>query len=235
MDSNYGNVERYYSLFYRRMLGVESQGILKYLYQYPHYLMEKPFKSNFGFHLLEVGFGEGEHLPFVRSDFNSYTAIDSDEMRLMGSNNNESLQVDKIVADATELYNFGNESFDRVIATCLLAHLDSPEKALFEWLRVLKKGGTLTVYIPAEPGIFLRLFRKLLTKPNAKKMGFDGYDLFIARDHKNDAQRLLTYFNNLGSNYSVRRKYVPFSWLPSWYLNLFCLVHVTKIDKNQKS
>jgi ubiquinone/menaquinone biosynthesis C-methylase UbiE len=212
------------------MIGVESQGILKYLYQYPHYLMEKPFKSNFGFQILELGFGEGEHLPFVRSDFVSYTGIDSDEKRLMGDNTIGSLQVNKIVSDATQLHNFSHESFDRVIATCLLAHLDSPEKALFEWLRVLKTGGTLTVYIPAEPGIFLRLFRKLFTKPKAKKYGFDGYDLFIARDHKNDAQRLLTYFNNLGQNYSVIRKYVPFSWLPSWYLNLFCLVHVTKID-----
>ena len=68
-DSNRGNVDFYYRNFYSRMIGHDSDGILKILWKYPHRLMEKPFKSNTNLKILELGFGEGEHLGFVTSDY----------------------------------------------------------------------------------------------------------------------------------------------------------------------
>jgi len=72
---------------------------------------------------------------------------------------------------------FPDQCFDRVIATCLIAHLKDPEVALTEWRRVLRKGGELTMYVPCELGFSLRLFRKLFLAPKAKRLGFQGLNL----------------------------------------------------------
>ena len=226
-NKEFGDVNTYYIKYYRKIIGKNSTGVLSLLWKYPHKLMEKPFKSNKGFSVLELGYGEGEHFQFVQKDFEEYVALDRDEERLMMISNKADYRLLKKVGDA-QLLDFPDETFDRVIATCLLAHLDDPDHALEEWCRVLKKGGSLSVYIPCDPGISLRIFRKFITKPKAEKHGFAGYNLYIARDHKNDAHRLLLFVKMLRGSYSVKIAYRPFAFVPSWYLNLFCLVRITK-------
>jgi len=80
------------------------------------------------------------------------------------------------VADA-QVLPFLDNSFGRVIATCLLLHLQEPELALLEWRRVTENNGLITILIPTEPGLLLRLSRALLTSPKARRLGFDGYSL----------------------------------------------------------
>lgn len=227
-NSNYsrGSVELYYRVFYSRMMGHDSEGILNILWKYPHKLMEKPFKSNSGYRILELGFGEGEHLAFVAPGYEDYLATDIDLVRLERSQVKLPQNARIQVCDASSLP-FLDSSFDRVIATCLIAHLPNPEFALNEWKRVLKPGGRLTIYVPCEPGFSLRLFRKIFTAPKAKKLGFEGFNLYIARDHINDAFRIL----NIGAEVFRADKFSlvfrPF-YFRSWYLNLFCIVQVTK-------
>lgn len=125
------------------------------------------------------------------------------------------------------LFNFLNSPFDRVIATCLLAHLKGPESTLLEWRRVLKPGGSISIYIPCEPGIALRVFRNLFTKRKATKLGFDGHDLFIARDHLNAAERLCVLLS-----YAFEEDLIDFYLmlfkLKSWYIILFIVVQISK-------
>ncbi len=52
------------------------------------------------------------------------------------------------VMDATNL-TFKNESFDIVIASDILEHIENDTLALSEWCRVLKPGGKLVIYVPA--------------------------------------------------------------------------------------
>ena len=77
-----GNVENYYRNYYSKMMGHDSDGILSILWKYPHLLMEKPFRSNKDLNILELGFGEGEHIGFVAPDFKAYLATDLDAERL---------------------------------------------------------------------------------------------------------------------------------------------------------
>lgn len=223
-----GNVEYYYSNFYRRMMGSESSGILSLLWKYPHRLMEKKYRSNFNKDILELGFGEGEHIGFVAPDFKSYIATDIDKKRLVVPNKYLSKKVKTDVVDAQELP-YKNESFDRIIATCLIAHLANPEKALYEWRRVLRPGGQATIYVALEPGLALRIFRKLITAPKAKRLGFEGFNLYIARDHINDAFRVLNLLVEVFRKDKIKFSYRPFL-IRSWYLNLFCVVNIRKSE-----
>lgn len=221
-----GNVEIYYRDFYSRMMGNDSDGILSLLWKYPHKVMEKKFKTNQGLRILELGFGEGEHISFVKNDFIEYVATDIDGERLERFRSKLAENAKLVQCDALALP-FPDCSFDRVIATCLVAHLSGPESALNEWRRVLKPGGKLTMYVPCEPGFSLRLFRKLFSAPKAKRLGFDGFNLYIARDHINDAFRVLNLAAEVFQSDDFKQVFRPF-FFRSWYLNLFCVVQVTK-------
>lgn len=221
-----GNVELYYKEFYRKMIGLESDGMLSFLWKYPHKVMEKRFKTNSNFKILELGYGEGEHLAFVENDFETYIATDIDKSRLKIP---QSQNINKIIlkqVDAEKLP-FEDEVFDRVIATCLIAHLRYPEEALTEWRRVLKLGGQATIYVALEPGLALRMFRRIFTAPKAKRLGFEGYNLYIARDHINDAFRVLNILAEVFNQDQIEYSYRPF-FIRSWYLNLFCVVNITR-------
>lgn len=225
MDKQHGNVEHFYSHHYSELIGNRSTGLLSILWQYPHKLLEVNQESNANLEILEIGAGEGEHLGFVSNDFSRYVMTDIDLNRLerfSSENRNERVLVRR--ADATELP-FENEVFDRTIATCLLIHLIDPEAALIEWRRVTKRGGYLDVYLPCEPGLALRIFRKLFTKRKAERSGFQGYDLFMARDHLTSTHRLLELIGYVFRNDSIKLRYRPFV-LRSWYLNLFIILRI---------
>ena len=221
-----GNIEVYYKEFYSEMMGHNSKGFLSILWKYPHRLMEKPFKNNSKKRILELGAGEGEHLQFVKQNFNEYLLTDIDKKRLDKIIVEDPQRVSTKKVDASHLP-FGDNTFDRVVATCLIAHLSDPEKAMSEWRRVLKPGGNLSIYVPCEPGFALRLFRKLFTAPKAKKLGFEGFNLYIARDHVNDAFRILNLLVEIFREDSVKLVFRPF-YFRTWYLNLFCIAQVTK-------
>ncbi len=208
------------------MMGHDSTGLMSFLWKYPHKIMEKPFKTNSRLRILELGSGEGEHLQFVRSDFTEYLATDIDQVRLEKLSVELPGKVGTQRVDAS-LLPFEDETFDRVIATCLIAHLPEPEKSLMEWRRVLKPGGSISIYVPCEPGFSLRLFRKLITAPKAKKLGFEGFNLYISRDHVNDAFRILNIAAETFRTDRQKLVFRPF-FVRSWYLNLFCVIQVKK-------
>jgi phosphatidylethanolamine/phosphatidyl-N-methylethanolamine N-methyltransferase len=223
-DNNFGSRSFYYQNIYGKMIGNEATGLLNLLWRYPHKLMEKKFKSNQGLKILEVGYGKGEHFSFVAKDFARYTAIDinpsaPDPMFL------EKRNVFEYQSMNAEDLKFSSNHFDRLIATCLIVHLNDPEKALMEWRRVLKPGAVASIYLALEPSLALRIFRVILTSRKAKKLGFDGYKLFIARDHINYASGVMELIREVFKGDSVSKRYRPFP-VPFWYINLFCIVDI---------
>ncbi len=208
------------------MIGLDATGILSKLWKYPHRVMEREFTDNSGKDILEIGVGEGEHIQFVQPSYRKYVALDIDEVRLQKISEMGIKSLEVMQGNAEKL-DFDDATFDRVIATCLLVHLLEPEKALQEWHRVLKPGGSATIYVPCEPGLLLKLFRKFITKPKARKLGFDGYDLFIARDHLTSADRVVILTNHVFGDSNTKISYFPFG-VRSWYLNLFMVIRITK-------
>ncbi len=220
----YGNVGLYYRQFYSKMMGADSSGLMKYLAKYPHRLMERPFKNKFTEDVIEVGAGSGEHLSAVRVNCASYTAVDLDLERLELLSMPDYLNLTKVEGNATAL-EMPDDSFDRLIATCLIVHLDDTEKALSEWRRVVKNGGFISMFVPCEPGLALRIFRKTISARKASKLGFEGFDLYIARDHKKSANNVLATIGYIFRNDKICHVYRPL-FLHTWYFNLFMIVQI---------
>ena len=218
----YGSPSVFYSKFYKTVIfgkGFGPRSIRK-----THQSIEKPYVGKFFEKVLEIGGGTGEHLDFVGHTYERYFLTDLVQPVL----NTKWERNPKIIcqkANAEELP-FANDSFDRVLATCLLHHVEKPEKVLQEFLRVLKPNGVGTIFLSCDPGLAVRLLRSLSTARNAKKNGFQGYNLMISREHRNHISSLLQMARFIFRNRNVKTTYYPLR-LPSWNLNGYIIIHIS--------
>jgi len=222
----FGSVELFYSDYYFNVLCTGAVGKAQ---QRTHKAMERPWDNRSNFEtVLEVGAGPGVHLPFVRHRYKHY--IQADIRRFEQVNNVDDSRALSHLADAQNLP-YANDSFDRLIASCLLLHLRDPEKALVEWRRVTRDCGVITVLVPTEPGLMLRLSRKMLTEPKSRRFGFAGYQLFNARDHRNHFHGLRQQIRHVFRHDRIQENRFPFR-VPSWNLNLYFVfqISVQKVD-----
>jgi phosphatidylethanolamine/phosphatidyl-N-methylethanolamine N-methyltransferase len=95
--------------------------------------MEKPYNGGHWSRVLEIGGGSGEHLDFIKHSYDSYILTDI-RMPVLPLKWSENLKISTKTANAEELP-FLNESFDRIIVTCLLHHAERPEKVMEEVVR----------------------------------------------------------------------------------------------------
>ena len=128
-----------------------QQGLLGLVWNKIHKQMEKPFKKQHFSTVLELGAGHGQHFKNTKHTFDRYfeTDIRIDNLKKFSEPH---LAKEVKSVDATNLVDFDDHSVDRLIATCLLAHLDNPYGVLQEWRRIVKPGGVITIYIPTEGG-----------------------------------------------------------------------------------
>lgn len=184
--------------------------------------------------VLELGAGTLQHFPFVKHSFNTYIASDLREIPLNGdwkrwSDGSSVTRQGKYLAkfDAQKVP-FDDSSFDRVVATCLLLHLPQPVDALRDWVRILKPGGVADLLIPCEPGLALRSYRKIVSRPRANRLGFKHFDLVNAVDHKNYTASMIQIISHLDDSIDVQFSWRPFNRIQSWNLNLQMVAHLTK-------
>ena len=187
---DFGSQSVYYEKYYQSLPCGNEDGFVSKL---AHKAMERDFNANSHFpNILEVGAGDGLHLKYINHKFELITMTDLsvaslDKIGLSPKHNcpteNCGHHFKALVMDAEKL-EFEPEIFDRTIASCLLLHLTNPEAALKEWKRVTKHGGYVTIYVPNEPGLLVRLGRALTTKRVANSLGYKGFDLLMAREHR---------------------------------------------------
>lgn len=185
-----------------------------------HRIMEYPYRNRKFDKILEVGAGKGQHFEFVKCKFNEYIETDLDSELITATGISETTSnFSKRVVDAEDLSQFIESSFDRLIATCLLAHLQFPEIALQHWRRVVSHNGFITIYVPTEPGFFLRSLRKLIMVPKSKRFGYDHIST-IYRDHRNHYPMMQLLIEEVFSNDHIKRMRFPFPGF-GWNFNLF--------------
>ena len=190
-----------------------------------HRLAEKPFgpETHFG-RVLEIGAGTGEHYAFVHHAVEQYILSDSDPEALAVARRKLSEPIpDKLGFElqSAQQLSHPEQSFDRVIATHVLEHLNQPHLVLKEWRRVVKDGGTLTVLIPTDPGIAWRLGRRLGPRRYAIAQNI-AYDYVMAREHVNSCTNLIALLRHYFP--SSLEAWWPFP-IPSVDLNLFFAFH----------
>ena len=221
---DFGNPDVFYALFYESMPCGDSG----FMASVPHKQLERGFHQGDFFHTtLEVGGGSGNHVPFVRHNFRRYILSDLRQDSLQRAKDlvSSDARFETRVSDAQAL-SIPTESIDRLVATCLLIHLEDPEKALMEWKRVTRPGGVLSIYVPME-GPALRMLRRLTTEPKAKKLGFAGYRLYLARDHINRSEALDELIKFIFNDSSITAHAWPLPRAP-YVLRLFTVYTIVK-------
>jgi SAM-dependent methyltransferase len=217
---SFGSVDLFYQKYYAAILFGGNVG--SWFIKKTHETMESQLKGMHFTTVLEIGGGNGEHLGFVKHSYDKYYLTD-----LIKPKANKNLK--KIIYEVqnAEFLTYPNEKFDRVISTCLLHHVSNPEKVLSEMLRVVKTNGVITVFLSCDPGLAVRSLRSITTARYAKQMGFDGFKLLNARDHRNHVGSLIQLIVFVFRNEKVKIKYFPFL-LKSWNANGFIIVNITK-------
>jgi len=112
-------------------------------------MIERKFYPELFFdRVLELGATDFNHLTFVRHGFLEYVVSDVDTTILEATPPPPRTGVISVKRlDASNLSLYPDNYFDRIIATCLLLHLDKLETVLSEWRRVLKPGGYISIYL----------------------------------------------------------------------------------------
>ena len=193
---------------------------------YMHRAMERRHGPKRTFpHVLEVGGSRGEHIPFVRHQFTDYLLTDLRFPELL-----ESLSTDnRIQAQACDVSAIprGDGVFDRVIATCLLHHVDSPLVALREMRRVVKPGGLITILLPTDPGLAYRIGKAATSGRAARRAGIgDRYKLIGAIDHRNHFRSIREQLRYVFRHDAVEVDWYPFR-IASMSLNAFAVFTIT--------
>ena len=187
-----------------------------------HKIMEKPFKNRTFKKVLELGALSGYHKKFVEHNFDLY--IESDILLKNDEVKAENYKL--IYQDAENLKDFSDNSVDRVIATCLVSHLNNPEKCLIEINRVLKKGGVASIWVANDPSFSLRALQIIFRKRKFKKNNLD-YDALQFRQHINYFTRINFLLYDVFKEYKIIKSEMPFKGL--WYhLNLATIYQIYK-------
>jgi phosphatidylethanolamine/phosphatidyl-N-methylethanolamine N-methyltransferase len=201
-----GLVGHFYEEYYTKVFG--GSGITSWAYRKSHKLLEAPFSSNKSLRILEVGAGQGEHLPFVEADYEQYLMLD-----LVEPPENPHWQADRRISwevgDIGDTNVLTGHVFDRVIMTCVLHHVENPRRALLNIERLVIPGGTFSMYLPTDPGLMSRLARAAFIIPKAKRMGFFDYALVNAREHRNHFWGLRLEVEEVFRDWRSRTLYWP--------------------------
>jgi len=211
---------------YDSVSGVFYRRIHLHLEKIPRNLKRIVNFSNNKSVILEIGAGSGEHLGFVQNEFHRYVMSDISDFGL--TKLKKKLVTDKIVFDIAnvEFLPYQDASFDRVVATCVLAHVDEPFQAFSEIHRVLKEGGTASLFLSSEPSLFLRLLRSALVQGKMKELPM-SYALYNAIAHRNSFSTLRLIAKEVFKNDYLHWSYFPFR-LPIWNFSTHVILHLVK-------
>ena len=213
--------------FYRRCYSsvFNSKGFVGGSYRLTHRAVEAMSAHKPRATILEVGAGTGEHLEFVPSTYERYDMVD-----LFKAPQNPPWVGDPRVAwirgDVCSPI-FPAESYDRVLAMCVLHHLSDPADALRNIRTWMKPGGEFTFFLPSDPGILNRLNRALVVAPRARRLGYAHYEVFSAREHRNHYWALRHEILHQFAGFDIRTRYWPLG-IPAADLSVFSVWAITK-------
>ena len=177
--------------------------------------------------ILEVGANIGEHIPYVKSKWRSYTATDIREPQKFQLEEIGKMGANFQIADVESLP-FKDGLFDRVIATCVFHHLENPENAFKEIRRVLKNHGSISLLLPNDPGVLYRIFWKFTTMRNAKKSGLAASTrINHARQHRNHYLGLMILLKENFKEDKITVIGLPFIFR-SYALNILTVIYIKK-------
>jgi ubiquinone/menaquinone biosynthesis C-methylase UbiE len=204
------------------------------------YLLNKTHKhlTNFGnnknkvksvnnLKILEIGAGKGELYKYVTGNFDQYFMTDVSSWGI--EEIKKIAETDKrVVFELQDIENlkYQNNFFDRVLVTCVIAHVTEPFKALEELRRVTKPNGIISIAVSTDPSILLRIIRKVLIIKKMKNLDIP-HELFIAIQHRNNPLSIMEMVKWIYRNDKTDTKYYPFK-LKLWNFSTHIVVNIIK-------
>lgn len=198
-----------------------NSGVMGLIYSGVYAFMEFPHRKKSPARILEVGAGSGVYRRAAKPRFSEYTELD---LREWPDDSADSPNVTRLVGNAEKLSFARDDAYDRVIATCLLVHLDNPLAALKEWKRVVKPGGSLTLYVPPEAGWLVRLARRVGPWRTARRLGYDPARL-AHLEHKYSYQHLEALVREVFDSSGIKIRSFPLPWF-RFDLSLFNIFEI---------
>ena len=117
--------------FYEKSFeGLDATDFTGLLKGFVHRIMKSSFSNSKFEKMLEVGTGSGIHLNYLGTSFKEYYASDIIVNGYLSAKAITGKMV--VLAQDAQTLDFESTNFDRVIATCLITHLDNPIQALNE-------------------------------------------------------------------------------------------------------
>ena len=202
-------------------------GIQGFFIKNGHHQLEN-FKKN-NSHLskvLEIGAGSTPHYHFIKHTYDEYHVVETSEYVI--DYHKENNKVHLLKYDGKKLP-YEDDTFNRIIISHCLEHILSPEDFLNEMMRVLKKGGILSISLPTDPGLAWRLgrlFVGLFKVSKTYNLSFDEFEYLNATEHVNSIFNLISIIRHNYSN-SIEEHFYPLK-VKSPDLNLIYNVHIYK-------
>jgi ubiquinone/menaquinone biosynthesis C-methylase UbiE len=182
------------------------------------------FKQN---KILEIGAGSGEFYDYVNKDFQSYLMTDISDWGkqeiLNLAKKDPRIEFDQ---QNVEEIKFENDHFDRVIVSCVIAHVTEPYKALEELRRVVKPGGVISIFVSTDPSILLRIARRIFIQKKMKNLPIP-YKLLNSIQHRNTPTSIIDMVQWIYKNDKIKIDYIPFR-VKSWNLSTHLIVNIQK-------
>jgi SAM-dependent methyltransferase len=156
-----------------------------------HTLLEKNRNTEYG-RVIELGATHGYHFQFVSHPYQEYVLSDIRPSTALRKLAQSHPGVSVMELDVTNMVGVATKSYNRVVLTCLLHHIEQPEKVIRELIRITRKGGVIDILLPNDPSLIWNFGRLLFTIPKALKRGFTFRDYwsYVKKEHINKVKGL---------------------------------------------
>lgn len=225
MPEAYDPVKDFYSNYYQRVF-VAGSSFSNWAYKITHRALEHNLNSSHFAKVLEVGAGSGEHLSFVEHTFDEYIMVDKNSPEIIPQSPAASSAASFIESDILAC-NFAPKSFDRIIFTCVLHHVEKPLLVLELVETWLKDDGLVTIFLPCDPGFMNRFLRRFFVTPKCKKLGFFNYELVNALEHHGHFWAIRRIILSVFNQCKISTRYYPLG-IPVVNLSLFAVFTIKK-------
>jgi SAM-dependent methyltransferase len=215
--------------FYEKYYRPKSESwIVKRNHAYTHQKLERNINNTFE-NVLELGAGNGEHFHFVRHPFKTYLLSD------LRQNIQSDIQDGRVRFESfnAERIPYVDNSFQRVLSTCLLHHVADVRGTLEEMRRVSTHGGLISISIAADPGLTYRLFWRLTSGRRLRNQGLRFPISVHYQEHRGHFIGIREIAREIFADDAVSFKFYPFTIIPNHQVNIFAVmqIHVDKMTK----
>ena len=229
-------LEKWYLDFYREKA---YTGAMQLYMRWIHRQLEKSKLTKNRARILEIGAGEGQHLIFVIDElkgveeyFLTDIAMSDISIAKIAKDIHSDFRIVPRKEDAQNL-SFPDSYFDRVLTSCTLSHLSDADSALREIRRVSKGGGTVSLYVPCDPGMLHRYIRHFISHIKTKKIitgKMQDVKYIWALEHKNHCLGIQILIREIFKDDFIIQKRYPFPFF-SWNFNIFSVYQIRVVKK----